>query len=110
MEISVLKSKGYTFSVIFTGSHYYFISSWCGVAAVAVRNGQSDNFTIYYGNEHLLGGSFGSGSILPLVKRFINKSENKYIKKVCSFSAIEKPLHDASLNLVCSLYNSNEIL
>ena len=86
MEFYNTKKNGYEFNVIFTGDKYIFFNGWCGIAAVAERTtpaGQiasgHECFTIYYGNEHLVGGSMGYKAIIPVVKRVVNSGENKYI-------------------------------
>lgn len=87
MEITKINPRGYSCTVIFTGSHYYFYSDYAGLFAIAERVNVRENigtnkqdFTIQAGNDHLLGGSLGSASVCAeIAKRFISKSENKYI-------------------------------
>jgi hypothetical protein len=104
MEISVVKSKGYIFNVIFTGNKYYFINSWCGVAAIATRKGyetenEQNTFILSVGNDHLTGGSFGGSEMVTLCKRVINKAENQFIKKTVKYEVINEPLHHLRIEL-----------
>lgn len=86
MEFYNVKSNCYEFNVVFTGRQYVFFNSWCGIAAIAERTTPSDkigsgeeSFTIKYGNNALVGGSMGYQGIVPVVKRLVNKCENKYV-------------------------------
>jgi hypothetical protein len=93
MKFYNTKKNGYEFNVIFTGDKYVFFNGWCGIAAVAERTtpaGQiasgHECFTIYYGNEHLVGGSMGYKAIIPVVKRIVNKAESRYISKKIQYT------------------------
>ena len=104
MEISVVKSHGYTFNVLFTGNKYYFLNSYCGIAAIATRKGyetenEQNTFVLSVGNEHLDGGSFGGAAMVSLCKRVINKAENQYIKKTLNYEVINEPLHHVRIEI-----------
>lgn len=102
MEIYKTTFRGSEVSVIFTGSHYYFHNSYYGVIAVAERDygkdsGSASHFTLSVGNRHTLGGSL-SGAVESLVKRFITKSEQKYITKKVTYNTEEIDLADGKLS------------
>ena len=104
MEISVVKSHGYTFNVLFTGNKYYFLNSYCGIAAIATRKGyetenDQNTFVLSVGNEHLDGGSFGGAAMISLCKRVINKAENQFIKKTVNYEVINEPLHHVRIEI-----------
>ena len=93
MEFYNTKRNGYEFNVIFNDGTYVFFNGWCGIAAVAERTTTADqvgtgdeSFTIYYGNEHLVGGSMGYKAIIPVVKRIVNKAESRYISKKIQYT------------------------
>lgn len=86
MTINKTSFRGYEVNVIFTGSHYYFHSTYAGVIAVAERierettPANETKFILRVGNRHLVGGSLGSISAISAnCKRFINKAENQFI-------------------------------
>ena len=88
MEITKTTFRGYAITVIFVGNAYFFHSDYAGTIAIARRvwdtyNEDNDNkvsrFTLEYGNDHLIGGSLGYRGAVPAIKRFISKSESKYI-------------------------------
>lgn len=87
MEFYKINVRNHEMNVVFNGKMYIFFNSYCGIAAVAERITPNDKiasgqelFNIKYGNRHLLGGSLGNGGVVPFVKRFVTKCENKYIK------------------------------
>lgn len=93
MEFYKANVRNYEMNVVFNGSMYIFFNSYCGIAAVAERTTPNDkiasgeqSFKIKYGNEHLIGGSLGDGAIVPFVKSFVSKHENKYIKKQVEYT------------------------
>lgn len=93
MEISVINARGYQINVIFTGSHYYFHSSYAGVVAIAERKGyasdeERDTFILRAGNEHLSGGSLGGSVMFSVAEKFIRKSECKYTERAVAFERI----------------------
>lgn len=108
MEFFTTKKRNYEFNVIFTGSQYVFFNGWCGIAAVAERTtpveqiaSGKESFTIYYGNEHLIGGSMGYGAIIPVVKKIVNAGENKYVETKVNYTEVRADLSrwSATLNI-----------
>jgi len=92
MEISSINPHGYKCSVIFVGSHYYFYSEYAGLFAIAERVNTRENihtnkqdFILTVGNSHLLGGSLTPATCVAIAKRFIDKSENKYISRTVNY-------------------------
>lgn len=87
MEISFVKIAGHPVAVLFTGSHYYFKSDFYGLICQATRTsdpGDVDGpaaFSLRAGNDHTIGGRLTKSTIIAGAKRFINKSENKYISR-----------------------------
>ena len=93
MEFYKINARNYELNVVFNGKMYIFFNGWCGIAAIAERTTPADkiasgeeNFNIKYGNEHLTGGSLGYGAILPHVKKFVNKCENKFLQKNVTYT------------------------
>ena len=92
---------------------YIFFNSYCGIAAVAERITPNDkiasgqeSFNIKYGNRHLLGGGIGQGGIVPFVKRFVTKCENKYMKVQVSYTEEKCDLADWYSTI--EIHNHNE--
>lgn len=95
MEIYKTRIAGSEVSVIFTGKNYFFHSSYYGYLAIAERTeesyerlGTEDNtqdFILYAGNEHTIGGSMSEGVVKRAAEKFIRKCENKYIPMACTF-------------------------
>lgn len=83
MEITKIKIAGCESDMIFTGGKYIIWSDYYGVIGVADRKGydEPDNhtFVIKAGTENTVGGSVNRSSIITAMKRYISKSENKYI-------------------------------
>lgn len=114
MEITKTSFRGCEVSVIFTGSHYYFHSSYYGLLAVAVRDydrevsmdyqtgtGAASFFTLITGNHNTIGGCLGGSVVASLCERYIRKLEQRYITKSVSFGHSSQDLTNTSL--VCSL-------
>lgn len=104
MEISKTKFRGSEVSVIFNGSHYYFINSYYGILAIAERDykrdeGSKTHFTITTGNHYTTGGSLNPSAVEANVKRFINKSEQKYIAKTITYDSADADLANSSLTI-----------
>lgn len=104
MEIGKIKARNYEFNVVFTGGEYVFFNNWCGIAAVATRKGYDgrdiDTFVVTLGNDHLIGGSFGSDdAMLSVVKRYVNKNEAKYIDRDIVYEVEHKALHNAYVTM-----------
>ena len=101
MEFYKTTAKNHEINVVFNGGKYIFFNSFCGIAAVAERTtvdskigSGEESFNIKYGNRHLVGGSIGYGGIVPFVKRFVTKAENKYIKVQVSYTEEKCDLAD----------------
>ena len=85
MEIKKIKIAGCESDMIFTGVKYIFYNDWYGVVGLATRKGflayseDRHTFIIKAGTEDTVGGSLNRSSIIAAMKRYITKSENKYI-------------------------------
>ena len=83
MEITKIKIAGCEADMIFTGGQYIFWNDYYGVVGLATRKGydEPDNhtFVIKAGTENTVGGSVNRSSIITAMKRYISKSENRYI-------------------------------
>ena len=99
MEFSSIKIRERNVTVIFNGSHNYFLNTFYGIIAIAERDYEYENtqegkarFTLYVGNRHCLGGVMSNSAIKTGAKRFISKAENKYINKKVNYITQEKDL------------------
>lgn len=111
MTISTIKARAYEINVIFTGSHYYFHSSFAGVVAVAERKGyktdeERDTFILMAGNRHLVGGSLGGSTMFSVAEKFIRKNENKYVEHVTNFERVEFDGADYFINVEAKSYKT----
>ena len=113
MEFYKTNARGHEMNVVFNGKMYIFFNAWCGIAAVAERttpNGKiasgEESFNIKFGNRHLNGGSIGFGAIVPFVKRFVTKCENKYIKVNLTYTEEKCDLADWYSTI--EIHNHNE--
>lgn len=83
MEITKIKIAGCESDMIFTGAKYIFWNDWYGVIGLATRKGYDEEskhtFVIKAGTEDTVGGRVNRSSIITAMKRYITKSENKYI-------------------------------
>lgn len=91
MEIFTTKLQGVTVNVIFTGSHYYFHESFFGIFGVATRvldacELEDKKFHLLVGNIYTIGYSSIEYAIERLMKRIINKWENKYVKRKIEYT------------------------
>lgn len=84
MELSKIKIAGCESDMIFTGGKYIFYNDWYGVVGLATRKGYNGedkhSFVIKAGTKNTVGGRVNRSSIITAMKRYISKSENKYIK------------------------------
>lgn len=105
MEITRTTIKGHEVAVIFTGKSYIFHSSYYGIIATADRAEDNEKqFTITTGNHHTTGGSrVNSCSIIAAVKRFVTKSENKFVPCKATFATQTKDLATAWLSISCNI-------
>ena len=93
MEVSRIKIAGREVNVIFTGAQYIFQNSFFGLLAVAERvysrteetGVQVARFVLGVENYTTRGGSLNINNIIPAAKRYITKSENKYISTVVEY-------------------------
>lgn len=111
MTVSTIKARAYEISVIFTGSHYFFHSSFAGVVAVAERKGyetdeERDTFVLMAGNRHLVGGSLGGSVMFSVAEKFIRKNENKYVEHVVNFERVEFDGADYFINVETKSYKT----
>lgn len=109
MEIYTTKFRGNEVNVIFTGSHYYFISSYYGVLAVAERDYNATEFgwdkekktafKVTTGNHHVEGGSLGGSVVSSLVKGFIRKADQKHSPVKIEFTDEVADLANGVINM-----------
>lgn len=100
MEISKIKIAGHPVDVLFTGSQYIFNSSFFGVICVANRTSyDSPEFEIMAGNSHCLGGSLTDSAVFNAAKKFIMKSENRYITQDVKFTEKSEDLNEWSISI-----------
>ena len=93
MIVSKITIAGCEVNILFTGSQYIFQNSHFGILAVAERvyrrteetGGQVARFVLGVENYRTRGCSLNINTIIPAVKRYINKSENKYIPTVVEY-------------------------
>jgi hypothetical protein len=85
MEISKIVSRGmlpYEVDVIFTGEFYYMRNDFHGLLGIAKRDYSNEGeptFTVYTRNSRTVGSYLNSSTCARILKRFIVKSENKYV-------------------------------
>lgn len=115
MEFGTIKRNGYEFNVIFNGSHYYFFNSYCGLACIASRdynktdhNEHTTFFTLYVGNDNLLGGSITDNVMVSIAKRYINKAENKYLPVKVTYEEKKAKLHNFSVSVKALRFDGSE--
>ena len=88
MEISKIKISGAEVNVLFTGTQYIFHNPFFGLLAVAERiSKRKDNTTrfILSVDNYNTASSFAASGITAACKRFINKSENRYVATVVEY-------------------------
>lgn len=103
MECQVITVNGCQITVLFNGLCYLFHNHYFGFLALATRQ-ETDkrdetDFLVLYGNHHCVGGSFTNSRLQSMVKRTINKAENKYISKSVNFEFVEKDLANSFLSI-----------
>lgn len=93
MEIYKIERQGCEVNVLFTGKQYIFQHSYYGILAVATRKGYKDEdmntFTLEYGNDNTIGGSFCGSYCETMAKQFINKTESQYVKCKTYYEVVE---------------------
>lgn len=80
-------------NVLFTGKQYLFQNSYYGILAVATRKGYEkedmNTFTLEYGNDNTIGGSFGDDYCATMAKRVINKIESIYSEREIHYDIVQ---------------------
>lgn len=104
MEIYKTTFRGYEVSVIFNGSHYYFLNSYFGLLAIAERDykrdaGSSTHFTISTGNHYTQGSCLCPSVVATLAKKFVNKADQKYKSKEITYDYSDIDLANGSLSI-----------
>lgn len=104
MEIYKTTFRGFEVSVIFNGSHYYFLNSYFGLLAIAERDykrdaGSSTHFTISTGNHYAQGSRLSASVVALLAKKFVSKVDQKYISKEITYDYLDKDLANGSLSI-----------
>lgn len=100
MEISKIKIAGHPVDVLFTGSQYIFNSGFFGVVCVANRTSYDNpEFEIIAGNSQCLGGSLTESTAFAAAKKFITRSENRYIKQNVKYTEKSEDLNKWSINI-----------
>lgn len=104
MEFNTIKINGSETTVIFNGSCYFFHDNFFGLVCVAERD--ADNETLFHisaGNRHTIGATYQCG-IIPAAKRFITRSENKWISKKVTFEETGKDVSDKYISIDLKSY------
>ena len=102
MEIYNTTILGKPVHVIFHGDYYIFVCEAYGYIGVAKRSQESSQrmsdssrpqkFTVWVGNRRMIGGQLTANIVYEAIKRFINKSENKFIPMKVVYERINKDL------------------
>ena len=83
MEIKKIKIAGCESDMIFTCGKYIFYNDWYGVVGLATRKGYDEEskhtLVVKAGTKGTVGGRVNRSSIITAMKKYISKSENKYI-------------------------------
>lgn len=104
MEFNNIKINGSETTVIFNGARYFFYDNFFGLVCVAERDAENENlFHISAGNDHTIGATYQCG-IIPAAKRFITKSENKWISKKVTFEETGKDVSDKYISIDLKSY------
>jgi hypothetical protein len=103
MEISRVKIKGSDVNVVYNGT-YYFIDTFYGILAIAERTDEDRekgtiDIKIRIGNTRTLGGRMQTYSILPSIKKFLTKSENRFIEKKVNYNVVDEDLNKTYLTI-----------
>ena len=89
MEIKKIKIAGREVTAIYNCGGYVLYSNYYGVIGIAMRTSITENHEPIYrltaGTENTVGGSVNRSSIITAMKRYISKSENKYIVRKTFF-------------------------
>lgn len=96
MEFIRTKINGATINAIYNGGNYYFYSSWYGLVAIATRVTDKE-FNLTVDSGAVRGGCPREWG--RMAKRVINKSENKYIKCVVSYTVTQADLSRTHLSI-----------
>ncbi len=92
MEIKNFNVDGAKVTSIYNGNAYYFHEYFGGLVCVAERSKENDKtFKLFAYNSRLTGTRFNS-LLLPAVKRFIKREENKFI--TCEVRFLNMPSAD----------------
>lgn len=80
MEFIRTKNYGTEMNVVFTGDKYTFFDGFHGLVAIATRNSDPGDKNVLFSVEHtyVINES--------LIKRIINKNENRYIDVIVSYT------------------------
>ena len=111
MIVSRIKISGCEVNVIFTGAQYIFQNSYFGLLAVAERvysrteetGVQVARFVLGVENYRTRGGSLNINDIIPAVKRYITKNENKYISTVVEYDVRDAGDINANYYIDCAV-------
>lgn len=111
MEVSRIKIAGHEISVIFTGTQYIFHNAYFGLLAVAERvysrteetGVHVERFVLGVENYRTCGASLNINTIIPAAKRYINKSENKYISTVVEYDVRDAGDINANYYIDCAV-------
>lgn len=103
MEVDKIKIKGSVVNVIFNGT-YYFINNFYGILAVAERMDKDwDKATIdikiRIGNTRTLGSGMQPYSMLPSIKKFLTKSENRFLETKVNYNVVEEDFNKTYLTI-----------
>ena len=109
--VSKIKIAGHEVNAIFTGKQYIFHNPYFGLLAVAERvysreeetGGKVARFILSVDNYNTLGSSLNINTIIPAAKRYITKSENKYIHTVVEYDVRDAGNINANYYINCAV-------
>ena len=111
MIVSKIKIAGHEVNVIFTGMQYIFHNAYFGLLAVAERVDSQEEetgcqvarFVLGVENYRTVGSSLNINTIIPAAKRYITKSENKYIHTVVEYDVRDAGNINANYYINCAV-------
>ena len=108
MDFSKIKINGCEINVIFSGAQYIFQNSFFGIVCAANRlSDEKPVFELIAGNSYCLGSHLTDSVLFAAAKRFINKSENKYISQKVEYKEMHEDLNAWSMEI--KAFNRNEM-
>ena len=98
MEVYKKKLWRGDLDVIFTGTHYYFNQSFCGLIAVAERNMDCDGYG--YSRFKLYVHKKFASDAAKIAKKYISEIDQKYGDKVIDYEVIPADMRTAGIEVI----------